>query len=400
MTDNTPWTPPASVGGREGAPPAPFTPPADAAAASPPRGGPSQPTDTGWTPPPKPGLIPLRPLTLGAILGASFQVLRRNPRPTFGFALLITGTISVIALAVVGALFLFAFSRSASASADDAPTIDAGSTAIIILSYLALIAGALIGSALLQGIISLEVARAAVGEKLTLGALWKAARGRLGALIGWTAALVVAAVIALVVLTAVVVAIIALGGIAGVVIGTLLGLGFAAGATVLGVWLGVRLSLVPSVLMIERRALGAALRRSWSLTVGYFWRTFGIVLLVTVIVQVVSSILSIPLSIVLGIAGALIAPTGDYSTLAITTVVIGGITVVVTLVVGAITAVVQAATPALIYLDLRMRKEGLDLELSKFVEARQAGKSPDDPYLTTPATTTAQTGTPGSATGW
>ena len=31
-----------------------------------------------------PGLIPLRPLTLGPILGASFQVMRRNPRATFG----------------------------------------------------------------------------------------------------------------------------------------------------------------------------------------------------------------------------------------------------------------------------------------------------------------------------
>jgi hypothetical protein len=154
--------------------------------------------------------------------------------------------------------------------------------------------------------------------------------------------------------------------------------------------------------MIERLTLGAAIARSWRLTVGYFWRTFGIVLLVAVIIQVVSSILSIPLSIVLGIAGALIAPTGDINTAATITIVIGGITVIVTLVLGAITSVVQAATPALIYIDLRMRKEGLDLELSKFVEARQAGRAQDDPYLTTPepSTTTAQTGMPGSATGW
>jgi hypothetical protein len=209
---------------------------------------------------------------------------------------------------------------------------------------------------------------------------------------------VIAVVIAFAILIAVVAAIIALGGVAGAVIGILLGLAFAAGAAVLGVWLGVRLSLVPSVLMIERLPLGAALRRSWTLTTGYFWRTFGIVLLVLVIVQVVSSILSIPLSIVLGIASALIAPTGDVNTAGIITIVIGGITVIVSLVIGAITAVVQAATPALIYIDLRMRKEGLDLELSKFVEARQAGKLLDDPYLTSPAPS--PTVMPGSATGW
>jgi hypothetical protein len=37
---------------------------------------------------------------------------------------------------------------------------------------------------------------------------------------------------------------------------------------------------------------------------------------------------------------------------------------------------------ALIYIDLRMRKEGLDLQLMRFVDARQAGNADvPDPYL-------------------
>ena len=52
--------------------------------------------------------------------------------------------------------------------------------------------------------------------------------------------------------------------------------------------------------------------------------------------------------------------------------------------IGAITAVVQAALIAVIYIDLRMRTEGLDLELERHVEARDAGRPVTDPYLPAP----------------
>src|SRR4051812_10643311 len=55
-----------------------------------------------WTPPPKPGLIPLRPLDLGAILGASFRVLRRNPKATYGTSLIIFGVMSIVTTLIVG----------------------------------------------------------------------------------------------------------------------------------------------------------------------------------------------------------------------------------------------------------------------------------------------------------
>ena len=51
------------------------------------------------------------------------------------------------------------------------------------------------------------------------------------------------------------------------------------------------------------------------------------------------------------------------------------------LIVGAVASVVQSATTALIYIDLRMRKEGLDLELVQFVESAQSGRNiVPDPY--------------------
>ena len=58
------------------------------------------------------------------------------------------------------------------------------------------------------------------------------------------------------------------------------------------------------------------------------------------------------------------------------------LTIFIALVVGAVTAVIQSATTALIYIDLRMRKEGLDLDLQAYVEsATGADQRVADPYL-------------------
>jgi hypothetical protein len=90
-----------------------------------------------------------------------------------------------------------------------------------------------------------------------------------------------------------------------------------------------------------------------------------------------------PFSLLAPILVAFIDPNGTGSSFAVTAAVITYIVqLVVTLVVSAITAVISTAATALIYLDLRMRKEGLDLELVRFVEARQAGSTGlADPYL-------------------
>ena len=373
MTDSTSWQPPA------GATPTP--PPSSSPFA--PEPGTGTPPPAGWTPPPKPGLIPLRPLTLGTMLGAAFQVLRRNPRPTFGFALLVSGAVAILAVLVIGVVTFFAISRTLTATnSDDAAALGAGSVAIIILAGLVPAALSIIASAILQGVISLEVARGTVGEKLRLGGLWRSARGRIGALIGWSLIIAAVVIVAIAIIAGVIALLVALGGTAGIVVGVLLGLLAGAGAVVVAVWLGTRLSLVPSVLMLERLPLRDAIRRSWSLTIGYFWRTFGIQLLVIVIIQTVSSIITAPLTLVVSLLFGLLNPNGDQTGTVVAIVVTYSLTIVVTLVIGAIASVVQAATPALIYIDLRMRREGLDLELSRFVEARQAGDaSVPDPYL-------------------
>ncbi|WP_167047144.1 glycerophosphoryl diester phosphodiesterase membrane domain-containing protein [Salinibacterium sp. ZJ454] len=343
-----------------------------AAPAGAPFGAPALTGAPGWTPPPKPGLIPLRPLSLGTILGASFQVLRRNPKPTFGMSLLMQGIVMAVTLVVLGVVTAIAISRADMATGQDVDTVTAGATAAILLSAIIPFVLSLIAAGMMQGIIVLEVGRATLGEKLRFRGLWRLAKGRIGALVGWILLLTLAVVIAMAIVALLVFFVGQLGdaGFAGAVAISLIG---TLGLVVLGAWLSTKLAMVPSALMIERLSLRDAMARSWSLTNGYFWRTLGILLLVNVILSVAGQIVSAPLSIVFSLAIPLLTIGGDPTTAIIAAVVTYVLLIAVTLVITAITLVVSAATTGLLYLDLRIRKEGLDLELTRFVEARQAG---------------------------
>jgi len=399
VTDNNVWQPPS---GEPASQPAPFAPPtspygppsatpfAPPAAPFTPSGAGqyAQPTpqQPGWTPPPKPGLIPLRPLGFGTLLGASFQVIRRNPRPTFGISLLLNGLVIVLFIGVIGGVTAIALGRAASATSADADDIEAGAIGAIVLSALIPVALSLLVTAVLQGIISLEVSRATIGEKLTVRGLWRLARGRVGALIGWSALVAAAVLVAIVVVALIVTLLIAFGGQAGLVAGIILAIVAGLGSVVLWAWLATKLSLVPSVLMLERLSLRRAVARSWRLTSGYayFWKTLGTQLLVYVIVQVAAQVVATPISILAAVGGATINPNGDMTASIVVLVMSYVLTGIVSLVFAALAAVAQSAVAALIYIDIRMRKEGLDLDLTRFVEARQVGDiGVTNPYLTT-----------------
>ncbi len=371
VTDDRAWQAPGAPG-----------PTAQPAGPPPPGNG----TAPGWTPPPRPGLIPLRPLDLGTLLGASFRTLRRNPRPTFGVALLVQGVVTIVTLLAVGIPVFSSLLRLDAAAVEDQAAIAAGTVTTAIVSTLLAVCLSIVANAWLQGIIVLEVASATLGEKLTLGALWSRAKGRMWALIGWSAILAGVLIVAFGLLAGVIWALVAAFGTLGIGLGVLVGVFGGLAILALGIWIGTKVSLVPSALMIERRTIGASVRRSWLLTRGSFWKVFGIQLLVYVILSVASSIVTAPFSIVSPILVFFVDPNGTGSEWAIWVAVIAYIVqLIVTLVIAAITAVIQTAATALIYLDLRMRREGLDLALARFVEARQSGaQGLPDPYLGTP----------------
>ena len=337
----------------------------------------------GWTPPPKPGLLPLRPFTFGEVLSASFQVFRRNPRTTFGTALLAQVLLLLVTIGVTGGTAFAAFSRVDSALPEDQDAVTAGAIATVVLASLVPVLLSVVVGAVLQGLFVLETSRQLLGEKLRLGGLWALARGRFGALLGFSALVTLAFLVAAAVVAGVVVLGVSLGSTASIAIGIVSGVLIGLGLLVVGVWLTIGLSLVPSAIVLERLPFRAAMRRSWSLVKGSFWRTFGVVALVFVMIQVATQVVTAPFSLLFGLFSGVVAPTGDDDTTTFLLVTGAGylLTVAVTAVVTAIGSVVQAASVGLVYVDRRIRSEGLDLELVRHVERRRAGEHElPDPY--------------------
>ncbi|MDJ0349878.1 hypothetical protein [Cryobacterium sp. PH29-G1] len=347
---------------------------------------PYQSTDLGqgWAPPPKPGLIPLRPIGFGTLLGASFQVLRRNPKATFGSGLIVQAAIMLVTVVVVGLVTFWAIDRIDSAPLAQRDAVTAGSVLVGVLSLIVPFGLSLVGSALLQAVIVLEVARATLGEKLRLGALWRRAATRLWPLTLWTLLLSVALFVGTAVVAGLVVLLVGVGGVAGIVAAVLVGLFGGLLLLAASAYLYAKTCTVPSLIVLERLGVRASVVRSWSLTRGYFWRTLGLLLLVGLIVQVIGQIVSTPVSLLSGLGTVLVDPNGAFAEES--TIISLILSVIIAIPVAAVAAVVQSAAIALVYLDLRMRKEGLDLELARYVESVAQGGNVPDPYLipTTP----------------
>jgi hypothetical protein len=117
----------------------------------------------------------------------------------------------------------------------------------------------------------------------------------------------------------------------------------------LSLWILVRWAVAVPVLLAERAGPTQALSRSWQLTRDSWWRTFGIVLVVLLIQYVASSALSL-----FGLPIAILIPF-------IPPIVRGTIVLTITTLGSALVTPVWQLCFVLIYLDLRVRKEHLDL---------------------------------------
>ena len=101
------------------------------------------------------------------------------------------------------------------------------------------------------------------------------------------------------------------------------------------------------------------IRRSWRLTKGSFWRVLGILVLTTLITLVLLGAIMSAMSIASQLAMS--AGAGMYAT-------VSAVTAFATSLLQAAILPFSSAVNALTYIDLRMRTEGLDVEL------RQAAK--------------------------
>ncbi|MGW6456217.1 DUF7544 domain-containing protein [Streptomyces sp. NPDC055078] len=314
----------------------------------------------GWGPPPaaKPGVIPLRPLGVGEILDGAVSTLRAHWRTVLG----ITITVSVISQIcnILVDRYLLPEPVAVDPDADSAEalrqSVDSLQTTLLNLGPALIIS--MIATLFTTALLTVVISRSVLGRPVRLSDAWREARPRLPQLFGLTLLLplIGTGIGALAILPGLL-----LGGGAGVAL-IILG---ALAAIPLVIWLMIRFALASPALMLERQPVLSSLRRSAKLVQGAWWRTFGIIALTLLLTLLVSMIIAIPFSLIgfmadgSGFGDLLEGRSPEFGW---TFLIISGIGSVIA---SSITYPISAGVTVLLYIDQRIRREALDLELAR-----------------------------------
>jgi hypothetical protein len=302
----------------------------------------------------QPGVIPLRPLAAGEILAGALAVVRRHPRVVLGLSAAVAAVTTLLQRAADAAL-------GSPSSGTRLSTDGSSPSAQQVLSALRdlVLAGgvtavtALAAQVLLTGMVTAVLGRSVLGRAAPLPDVWHEVRPRLPTVLGITLTVLVGLTLVWAVAIGVVAAAGYTGGSAAAVF---LGLLLVGPAVVVSVWLAVMSGLAGPAAVLERQGVEAALRRSFRLVRGSFWRVFGILVLVQVAAALAGLLV---LGLFSGLAALLSALPGGAAP---GSQVVDGVATVVT---GTLTYPVVAGAVGLLYVDLRMRREGLDQELAQ-----------------------------------
>jgi hypothetical protein len=293
-----------------------------------------------------PGIIPLRPLSLGDIFNGAAVYIRANPKATLGLTAVIV-VITQIIMLIAAAGPLAAANRLRTAPPDE---LTGGDVAAWTLSAaLTGLVGWLAGI-LLTGMLTVVVGRAVFGSTIGAGETWAKIRGRLPALIG------------LVVLESA--GLILLAGLVGLIVGAIAVAGNAAAAIVIGlplvlvsiatvVYLYTVLSFAPVLIVLEQLPVIDAITRSFALVRNSFWRVLGIRVLTWVVVVLIAGAVAAPFNFLGHLVGGPSGPELIGATVGAVGSAIGRI----------ITAPFSAGVVVLLYTDRRIRAEAFDLVL-------------------------------------
>ncbi|MBG0813312.1 glycerophosphoryl diester phosphodiesterase membrane domain-containing protein [Planomonospora sp. ID82291] len=339
----------------------------------------------GGPPALKPGVIPLRPLTLGDIYNGAVQFIRDNPKATLGLSAAVAvalQVISVIITVVILGSLAASFSdmiTSPSRPSDSGEVLSmvGGAIAGVFAGVFATLVIQMIGVVLLSGMLTSVLGRAVFGEHISIGEAWRLTRGRVLPLLGLavlSAVMVYGAFIAIFIVGNVLLAVIIAANGPGWLAALLL-IACLLSAVVVAAFLYTKLSLAGPVIVLERAGVGTAISRSFRLVKGDFWRVFGILLLTAIVTGLVSTVMGLPftfLSQTVSPPDPLTAIQTGVAGLALTG--LGGI------IASTITYPFSAAVTALLYADRRMRGEAFDLVLQTAAaeRGRGLGASPED----------------------
>ncbi len=325
----------------------------------------------GWAAPPKPGVIPLAPLRISDMLSGAFSALGRYWKPLVGMALTLFGAatlVMIVALVAAGAAVATHWDEltSDSPGSPDAADLVPLGVAFGVLMIIGVIVY-LLASAVVQAAVPVVLQEAVLGRPIRFGAVWSRAWSRVWSIIGTVFLTGLIAVIPMALfMTAfagLMVYTVSLGDEDGVLplmwfgfLGTLL-------VTPVAIWLWVRFSLAPTVVVFENQRPVAALRRSAQLVRGSWWRVFGVGLLAYAMASMIGYMIQMPFQMV-GMLPGMFDPAdmGADPSGGELIALFGGLILlsfVSQMIAQLFTAIFPPLVVGLLYVDRRMRTENL-----------------------------------------
>ena len=324
----------------------------------------------------KPGIIPLRPLSIGDIYQGAFAAIKTNAHTMFGFTTALLGVAIVIS---IGINYLIINLVLPSYINTNSPYASVFGSVFTTFSQLGGTLLQNLATVLLSGLIVVAVSRSVLGRVASSKEVWERTKSKFLPLIGLN--IITSIISGLMMIIGIVVFFVLLASVASTaktdreflqdlgvsLVGLLILMVISA---LVSSYLYIKFSVAPPAMVLENLGVFASIGRSWSLTRGNFWRLFGINILTTIITSMVAGIF-------VGIADALGAifivvgsssPEDMLASLNTTYILIMVMSTIAQLLILPFTSSVNA----LLYIDLRMRKEGLDVELRNAVAEQQA----------------------------
>ncbi|MFF0297502.1 glycerophosphoryl diester phosphodiesterase membrane domain-containing protein [Kitasatospora sp. NPDC004614] len=342
MSETPGWTSPGSPepapGPSETGHSVPPAPQATAAAAPPPPGPHPGPTPGPAVPPgPTPGIIPLRPLGFGELMDGAFALVRRYWKTAFGLSLLLACVLELVQAGVSWWIHVSGTSLEATFS-----------------TYYTLPLEMLAG-VIATGLLTPVIGNSLLGRDTPPKDAWAQARPHLGRLTG----------------LALLHTLIMLGALAVPLVPVLLLTGFTAEPALLVLvppallpmlWIAVKLTFAAPALVLEKQGVVGALKRSWHLVRGSWWRIFGALVVFQIAVGLLGAVLLVPgqlISLAIGGGPGELYATDTEAALSI------GVTAVFGVLAKTLTIPLTGCLLGLLYVDQRIRREALDIELAR-----------------------------------
>ena len=308
----------------------------------------------GWQS--KPGIIPLRPLTIGDLFSGAFEAIRSNPKVLFGFTVVIMLLVSLITSV---SILLSGLGYESVANTDYDPQALQQSltdrTNVLLLKMISNMVQWIVtfaGTSILTGLLASTVSQMTVGRKLTLSEAWSMTRRRLGSLLGSFALTAVITMIPVVLWIVAVFASLAalMGGNDDLWWLVLVAFAAIIPVFILVYFFQIKLLFAPICTVLEEIGPVASLKRSWSLVKGEFWPTLGRFLLLNLAVSFIGGFIGFVIGLIGGLAS--VAVTSDPSS------PIGSAIAMFFVMLGSsLLLPFSASFETLMYTDLRIRKE-------------------------------------------